>query len=112
MHFTITIELDAMRLRQHVAGALEEIAAKLRNDRTMKEGRILDANGNGVGRWSFFDKALALSARHAEVGTIVERIQTTARLFARYVGSDAGEAAERSLHELVQRLAALAKADQ
>ena len=52
--FTLTIDLgnDAMRARRHVARALADLAKKMpHEDRT--DGKILDENGNSVGRWEF-----------------------------------------------------------
>jgi len=51
--FRVALEMgnDAMRLRAHVAKALEGLATELRNDRTRKEGKLRDENGNTVGIW-------------------------------------------------------------
>lgn len=53
MTFSLEIEMgnDAMMRASDVAKALREVATTLENERTRKEGRIRDANGNTVGSW-------------------------------------------------------------
>ena len=49
---TVTIDLgnDAMRTRKDVAKALRDLAKRIGTSRDTS-GRILDENGNSVGRW-------------------------------------------------------------
>lgn len=45
---------DAMRAPDHLADALEDIAAELRgNTRYEDDGIVYDLNGNTVGRWTY-----------------------------------------------------------
>ncbi len=59
MKFTITIELGnaAMLTQEDVARALEKTASKIRDYSdppcSGEGGRVIDANGNAVGRWGF-----------------------------------------------------------
>lgn len=56
--FTLKIDLGnaAMSSPEDVAGALESVAAKVRDGRD--EGGIRDLNGNTVGRWTVSYPAL------------------------------------------------------
>ena len=59
MKFSIDIKLgdDAMRSVEDVAEALEKTAAKIRTyadpPSRGEGGRVMDRNGNAVGRWGF-----------------------------------------------------------
>lgn len=60
--FSMTIELgnDAMQTHRHVAKALNELAERIKKapfskvgcEPAQNEGKIRDANGNTVGKWS------------------------------------------------------------
>lgn len=102
--FLLAIELgnDAMRLRAHVATALEEIAARLRNHRTVKEGRIGDANGNRVGQWAFL-------LRTEDPQELADTVRRNAQVLAHYSGSDAGRAAQATIDEALALLVSMAR---
>ena len=53
--FKLEIELgnDAMRTRADVIRALRRLATAIEMTSKVDEAKILDINGNSVGRWSF-----------------------------------------------------------
>jgi len=51
----ITMGNDAMRVRQDLALALESVKTRLLSS-SVSEGKIMDLNGNSVGKWEFVEE--------------------------------------------------------